>query len=157
MNSLCSLTRLFLVTVLALAAGTTAVGQGSCGDVEHNCFTVALTEPAASAAAAPQASAAPAEPPAAFAVCGACHTVSEDGNNGIGPNLRGVVGRQAGHRTGFSYSSAMAKSGITWTSADLDAFLTSPSAKVPGNMMSLEGVGDAADRQAIIDYLATLR
>lgn len=45
MNSFRSLTRLFLVTVLALAAGTTAVGQGSCGDVEHNCFTVALTEP----------------------------------------------------------------------------------------------------------------
>ena len=90
-------------------------------------------------------------------VCGGCYTVSADGNNGIGPNLRGVVGRQAGHRAGSSYSSALAKSGITWTSADLDAFLTSPSTKVPGNKMSIESLGDAAGRQAIINCLATLR
>lgn len=114
----------------------------------------AETVPASSPAAQPGAVA---EPPTAFAVCSACHTVSTDGSHGIGPNLRGVVGRQAGSKSGFSYSAAMAKSGITWSRADLDAFLTSPSTKVPGNMMSLAGVEDSAERQAIIDYLATLR
>ena len=109
------------------------------------------------AASEPPATTAPVKGPAAFAVCGACHTVSPDGSNGIGPNLRGVVGRRAGSKAGFAYSPAMARSGLEWTRTDLDAFLSSPSTRVPGNMMSLAGIEDAADRQAIIAYLATLR
>lgn len=98
-----------------------------------------------------------ADPPAAYAICAACHTTSGDGSHGIGPNLRGIVDRAAGGAAGFSYSPAITKSGIKWTRADLDAFLKSPNDKVPGSLMSLDGIADPTDRAAIIDYLAGLR
>lgn len=110
--------------------------------------------PVAVAAAAPGA--APAEPPAAFQVCMACHTVSDDGADGMGPNLRGVVGRKAGTKDGFAYSDAVKNSKITWTPAEIDSWLTDPGAKVPGTQM-YQAVADPAERQAIILYLQTLK
>ena len=95
-------------------------------------------------------------PPAAFAVCTACHTVSADGSNGMGPNLRGVIGRRAGTAKGFSYSPAMNNAGIIWTAEQLDAFIASPGRAIPGNFMALPGIQDPAKREAIIDYLISL-
>lgn len=92
----------------------------------------------------------------AFAACVACHSVTPDGASSIGPNLYGVVGRAAGSLAGFDYSDAMAGSGLTWDSGELDEFLTNPSAKVPGTRMVAGAVNDADDRAAIIAYLATL-
>lgn len=100
---------------------------------------------------------APAGPPAAFAACAICHTVTPDGVPGIGPNLRGVIGRKAGSTPSFTYSPAMRDAGFEWTPERLDAFLTAPAAAVPGNYMSFSGIVDPADRQAMIDYLRTLR
>jgi cytochrome c2 len=97
------------------------------------------------------------EPPAAFGICSACHTVSKDGSNGVGPNLRGVVGRRAGTAAGFAYSPAMRGAQVTWTADQLEEYLKDPATKVPGNFMSIAGIPDAADRQSIIDYLVTLR
>jgi cytochrome c len=97
------------------------------------------------------------EQPAAFAICAACHTVSSDGAPGIGPNLHGVVGRQAGTAPGFGYSPAMKAAGFKWTREALDEYLTSPGAKVPGNYMMYMGLPDAGERRAIVDYLEGLR
>lgn len=90
----------------------------------------------------------------AFAVCSACHSVAEVMESGPGPNLRGVMGRKAGSMAGFGFSEAMKSSGITWTEAELDAFLTDPTAKVPGSSMVAPKVADAGQRKAIIAYLA---
>jgi cytochrome c len=97
------------------------------------------------------------EPPAAFGICSACHTVSKDGSNGVGPNLRGIIGRRAGTAAGFAYSPAMRAAGFTWTAEQLDAYLKAPAEKVPGNFMAIAGIPDPANRQSIIDYLSTLR
>jgi len=113
------------------------------------------TSTAGSGAAPSGATDAPA--PAAFAICAACHTVSPSGENSIGPNLRGVVGRHAGTAPNYSYSRAMRESGIVWSKAELDSFLANVPAKVPGTLMAYNGVADAAERQAVIDYLATLQ
>ncbi len=91
----------------------------------------------------------------AFGACRACHAV-EKGKTGIGPSLYGVVGRKAGTLPGFTYSKAMAGSGLTWDEAALDAFVAAPQAKVPGTRMPYGGLKDAAKRKAIIDYLKTL-
>jgi cytochrome c len=96
-------------------------------------------------------------PPAIVAICLACHSVSADGASGMGPNLRGIVGRRAGTATGFPYSSAIRESGITWTAAELDVYLTAPALKVPGTMMAFDGIADPAQRQSVIAYLRTLR
>jgi cytochrome c len=90
----------------------------------------------------------------AFGMCTACHTVTKGGRNGIGPNLSGLIGRRAGSVPGFSYSTAMKGSGLTWDAKTLDAFLAAPTKKVPGTKMPIS-VSDPAKRAAIIAYLTT--
>lgn len=85
--------------------------------------------------------------------CGACHSIDHDR---IGPHHRGIVGRQAGTAPGYAYSPALRRFGRVWTPALLDRWLTNPRALVPGTRMGLM-VGNPADRQAIIAYLATQR
>lgn len=85
------------------------------------------------------------------AQCAMCHAPE----SGAAPSLVGVVGRKAGTLPGFAYSNAMKASGITWTPAELDAFLTDPAKKVPGTMMMIPGP-EPAERTDIIAYLATL-
>jgi cytochrome c len=94
---------------------------------------------------------------AAFAACSSCHAVEAGAAAGIGPNLNGVVGRKAGSLAGFAYSEAMAKSGITWTEDELNAFLANPSGKVPGTAMAAGKVADAERRAAVVAYLASLK
>ncbi len=98
----------------------------------------------------------PVQPPAAFAICGACHSVSPSGDHSIGPNLRGVIGRRSGSAPKYPYSKAMRDAGIVWSAAEIDSFLQDVAAKVPGTMMSFGGVADPADRKAIVDYLNSL-
>ena len=50
----------------------------------------------------------------------------------------------------------MKGSGLTWTAANLDRFLTNPAALVPGTAMVVR-INDAAQRSALIAYLATQR
>ena len=85
------------------------------------------------------------------AQCSSCHTV-KPGVNGFGPSLAGVVGRHAGKAPGFTYTSAMQSSGLTWDEATLDSFLTSSTQKVPGTAMPV-AIADASVRSAIIAYL----
>jgi alcohol dehydrogenase (cytochrome c) len=86
--------------------------------------------------------------------CAACHT-TEVGKNGFGPSLAGVVGRKSGSLAGFTYSTAMANSNLTWDAATLEAFLTSSTAKVPGTAMSV-ALADPDARANVIAYLGTL-
>ena len=94
-------------------------------------------------------------PPTVFNQCAACHS-TERGEHGIGPSLAGVFGRRAGTAAGFTFSQAMKDSGLTWNQANLDRYLTDPRGVVPGTTMAYNGVKDAAQRQAVINYLKTL-
>lgn len=89
-----------------------------------------------------------------FRRCVACHTVDKGGRHGIGPNLHGVVGAPVAAKPGFSYSGAMKAKGGVWDEAALDAYLKAPMKDVPGTRMAFAGVIDAADRKALILYLA---
>ncbi len=91
-----------------------------------------------------------------FKRCAICHSVDPAKGPKIGPALNGVVGRKAGTAAGFAYSPAMAKSGIVWTAAKLDAFITRPSGLVPGNRMAFGGIPDTQQRADLIAYLKTL-
>jgi cytochrome c len=107
--------------------------------------------------AAGSAPAVAAQPPPAFALCGACHPTSHGGDNGIGPNLRGIVGRPAGASPGYMYSAAMKNSQINWGPDNLDRYIASPATTVPGNAMTYRGEPDPSARAAIIAYLQTLQ
>lgn len=96
---------------------------------------------------------------AVFKKCTACHDVSENAKNRMGPVLRGVVGRVAGTYEGFKYSQAMVdkgKAGLVWTPETLDPFLASPRDYVPGTKMTNISVKDPTDRANVIAYLQTL-
>jgi cytochrome c len=85
--------------------------------------------------------------------CSDCHVMEGVGQ---GPSLIGVVGRTAGSLAGYDYTAALKSSGLTWTPANLDRFLSGPKALVPGTAMSATVV-DPTQRRDLIAYLATLQ
>jgi cytochrome c2 len=86
--------------------------------------------------------------------CGTCHKVFKGATNAYGPDLYGIVGRQAGSNGNFEgYSPAMKAYRKRWTKEELDHFLENPQAAVPGSLMNIPGVVDAQERAAIVDYL----
>jgi cytochrome c len=95
-------------------------------------------------------------PPAAFAQCVSCHSV-KPGVNGVGPSLHGVVGRTAGTVPGYAYSDALKAWGKQFDEPMLHQYLTAPMKVVPGTKMVFPGMPDAERRQAVIDYLETLK
>ncbi len=88
-----------------------------------------------------------------FLQCRACHTLGRGQGHKAGPNLYGVIGRQAGTAPGFDYSEALKNSGIVWSAETLDAWLRQPRDLVPGNRMIFMGIGKARDRASLIAYL----
>lgn len=93
--------------------------------------------------------------PAAFAQCAACHS-TDLGKNLYGPSLAGVAGRKAATLPGYSYSTALTKSGLVWNRAALNRWLASPKKAVPGTRMTFNGISDPVTRKAVVDYLLTL-
>ena len=90
-----------------------------------------------------------------FTRCAVCHS-NVPGENKIGPSLAGVFGRKAGSEPGYSYSSALKSTNITWDEHTLNQFLTNPGADVHGTKMFLS-VPNMADRENLIAYLQTLK
>lgn len=88
--------------------------------------------------------------------CGACHAL-EPGKNRVGPTLAGVVGRKAASVDGFKYSDPMTKSGVTWTEENLHKYLADPKGFIPGNKMAFAGLRKEEEREAVIDYLETVK
>lgn len=90
--------------------------------------------------------------------CAACHAVAKDAPMGMGPNLAGILGKEAGKMDGYRYSAEFKKGldGKNWTPELLDAWLTEPQNIAPGTYMMYKQ-GDASIRKDIIDYLKTVK
>ncbi|WP_328734275.1 c-type cytochrome [Falsiroseomonas selenitidurans] len=156
-----------------LTAGVVFMVTGVIGDaivhprrLETSALAVATPEPAAApaAAAAPQ----PIGPLLAAAnpdtgrqiaqrACASCHNFAQGGPNGVGPNLWGVVGGPHAHVEGFNYSAALrAKAAEPWDYEALNAFLTRPSAAIPGTRMAYAGMSSINQRADVIAFLRSL-
>jgi len=81
--------------------------------------------------------------------CTGCHALEADRE---GPRLAGVYGRKAGSVAGFAYSPGLKNSGIMWTDATLERWLTDPDLVVKDNNMSI-GVPKAEERRDLIAFL----
>lgn len=90
--------------------------------------------------------------------CGVCHTFGQGEPAGQGPNLFGVMGREAASQAGFTYSDNFksAMNGKRWDVERLDAWLADTQQVAPGNAMTYFQP-DADKRKKIIEYLKTLR
>jgi cytochrome c len=89
-------------------------------------------------------------------VCSACHTFTQGGKAGVGPNLYNVVGGPHGHMEGFNYSAALKGKTGPWTFDALNEWLHKPSTYAPGTRMAFAGISDDQERANVIDYLHTL-
>ncbi|HXF78688.1 MAG TPA: c-type cytochrome [Usitatibacter sp.] len=85
--------------------------------------------------------------------CTVCHSVDR---NKVGPAHKGVFGRKAGSAPGYSYSAAVASSGVVWNEETLARWLTDPEKFIPGQKMGVS-VPDAKEREDLVAYLKTLR
>lgn len=127
------------LSILLMGCGGNTPGDGATPKSSAAPTSAAIVDPA----------------PPAFAVCRSCHSTQE-GQNGIGPTLGGIVGSKAGVVPGYAFSPALKNSGITWDRASLDTWLQGPMKMVPGTKMVIP-VSDPDKRKAIIDYLETLK
>jgi cytochrome c len=96
---------------------------------------------------------------AVFAKCQSCHTDTQGGANGTGPNLWGIVGRHPASHGGFAYSSAMTEFGAkqpVWDYEHHYEYLKSPGKYVPGTKMTFVGLKKQEDRINIVAYLKTM-
>ena len=90
------------------------------------------------------------------AICASCHTFDRDGENLVGPNLWGIVGRDIASVEDAYYSAALEELEGVWTPERLDQFLADPDGYVPGTIM-LINVRNADDRADLITWLMTLK
>ena len=87
--------------------------------------------------------------------CTACHDLSKDGKNKVGPHLYGVVGRDKASISDFNYSPGMKALQGKWTFQDLYTYLDNPQAFAKGSKMTFK-LTKPQERADIIAYLRTL-
>lgn len=83
--------------------------------------------------------------------CAACHSLT---TNGVGPALRGVVGRKAGLYPGYEFSKALKESKIVWTDGNLQRYLANPGGFIQGQKMFFK-LPLKQDRDHVIAYLGS--
>lgn len=98
-----------------------------------------------------------AEVPEAAEACLSCHAFQPGEPELEGPTLWGVMGRRIAGAPDYVYSDALRSQQGYWDRATLDRFLASPQEFAPGVNMTFGGVRNAADREAVLDFLETLK
>lgn len=77
-----------------------------------------------------------------FHQCMICHSIGENAQNKIGPELNGLDGRHSATVANFNYSDADKNSGIVWNEATFKQYIVNPRAMIPGTKMPFAGIKD---------------
>ena len=88
--------------------------------------------------------------------CVVCHSLEKNGPYRVAPNLWGIVGAKKARAKWYGYSRALENAKGEWTKADLDKYLTSPSAYLPGTTKTLSGFSSPEERTKLIAALSRL-
>jgi len=89
--------------------------------------------------------------------CSACHSLTQGGANGVGPNLYGVLGGPMFAAAGFTYSAAAkSKASGNWDYTKMGNWLADPASFAPGTGMSYPGIKNTQTRADVVAYLRTL-
>ena len=88
-----------------------------------------------------------------FKKCAACHSVTQEGGNKIGPKLWNVMFRPVGSVTDYKYSKALMGYKKEWNWEEMNGFLIKPSKWIPNNKMGFAGLKSEKDRASVILYL----
>lgn len=90
----------------------------------------------------------------AWRACAACHALAAEAGPMAGPHLHRIFGRRMGTVPGYPYSERLARGDLTWTrEAVADLFTRGPDLVVPGTRMPFQTLGDAAELDALLDFL----
>src|SRR5216684_1845126 len=90
-----------------------------------------------------------------FRACIACHALGPDGGNRAGPTLAGIFGRPIATLPGYNFSPALKALDIVWTPETVSRlFEIGPATFTPGTKMPEQRIGSAADRAALVHFLA---
>jgi cytochrome c len=99
----------------------------------------------------------PAKGAEVFKQCAACHTATQGGANGIGPNLYATVGEAiAQGKAGYAFSDALKAHTGKWDFDTLNDWLKSPRKFANGTKMTFAGLSKAEDRANVMVYLNSL-
>lgn len=90
---------------------------------------------------------------AVFQKCASCHTITQGGAAGIGPNLYAIFGDAVGVGRGFAFSAGLAAKGGKWDWANMNEWLKNPRAFAEGTKMTFAGLESAEDRANLMVYL----
>lgn len=148
------LRRLLFASALALAACGQPASTGGATTATTAALTPAEITTAVAALPAPYNAGDYDAGRRIFVQCGSCHTIDTSNANRMGPHLHGVIGRHIASVEGFAYSPAMKAQTFTWDAAQLDQYLKSPQALVPGNRMAFAGLRNDTQRRDLVTYLA---
>jgi cytochrome c len=85
--------------------------------------------------------------------CQGCHSIDAGAPHRVGPNLHGIVGRPAASRPGYTYSEALAGSGITWSTGLLRGYVMNAESMVPGTWMAYRDVMTPGELDRLVDYV----
>ena len=88
-----------------------------------------------------------------FKKCAACHSITADGGNKIGPKLWNVMFRPVASVADYKYSKALSSYGKEWTWEEMNGFLIKPAKWIKGNKMGFAGLKKEEDRASVILYL----
>lgn len=95
--------------------------------------------------------------------CFACHDITENKQNKVGPALWGIYGKSAASVEGYQYSDAQKskKDSIVWDEETLHTYLQDPKSLVPGNKMAYPIAGmkvmSEKQRKNLIMFLKSLK
>ncbi len=87
-----------------------------------------------------------------YKYCNMCHYDPGQDKSWRGPSLYKILGKNACESSNSVCSRAMKTAKIVWSDENLDRWLRSPQAMVPGNKMFIIGISNSAERADLIAY-----